>query len=179
MKYWLITDTHLSHKRLIDWGRPENFEDLIEQSLKIIKPEDTLIHLGDICIGEDKINNNVFTSLPCKKILVRGNHDNKSYSWYYEQGWDFVCETFRMRYKGKELLFSHFPVLEQDSKYTIHLPVHLNIHGHLHGMGKDSHRAISGYDKDGFNIDIAPDTHDYKLVNLDKVIDECNKCASI
>lgn len=169
MKYWLITDTHLGHKKLIDLGRDSDFEEKIINSLKIIRPEDTLIHLGDICIGNDKEFNQVFTSLPCKKILVRGNHDNKSYSWYYDRGWDFVCEYMRMRFKGKEILLSHMPLLAEDSETTLYKNVDKNIHGHLHGKGRYSHRAVEGY-ADGFNYDIAPENHDYKLVELDKII---------
>jgi calcineurin-like phosphoesterase family protein len=170
MKTWLITDTHFNHKRLINWGRPENFEELIRESCKKIKPEDTLIHLGDICIGGDEEASKFFTNLKCKrKILVRGNHDNKSYSWYYRMGWDFVCENFRMRYKGKEILFSHMPILAEHTVQTTYLPVDMNIHGHLHGRGEYSHRAIEGY-KVPFHVDIAPDINNYDMVDLDNAI---------
>jgi len=68
MNIWVTTDTHLNHTKLIEYGRPENFEDKIKKGLvNNIKKDDLLIHLGDVCIGDDKKNNNWFK----KKIEVQ------------------------------------------------------------------------------------------------------------
>lgn len=135
MKYYITTDTHFGHAMLVNHGyREEGFETKILSQLSKVDG-DVLLHLGDFCIGNDELWHTKFMETVSphfkKKILVRGNHDNKSYSWYYAHGWDFVCETMRLRFQGKELLFSHMPVLAEDSKYTTYLKVDMNFHGHL------------------------------------------------
>jgi len=124
-KIWIISDTHFNHDKMVDYcNRPKNFEELIIKNLEVIKVEDILIHLGDVCFGNDKENNKKLTQLKCKKWLVKGNHDKKSNKWYLENGWDFVCESFSDNYFGKKILFSHCPMPAE--KYD------LNIHGHFH-----------------------------------------------
>lgn len=142
MKIWLTTDTHFGHKKLIEFtGRPEGFETKIlnnlvngpGQSGTNFKNGDLLIHLGDFCIGKDADWHQLFMeSLPTvRKVLVRGNHDKKSDQWYYEHGWDFVCQNFTLYFQGKRILFSHRP--QPDGKFDI------NIHGHFHNSDHHLH----------------------------------------
>lgn len=173
MKYWILTDTHFGHEMLTRNGhRGLGFETQILDNLKKVQG-DVLLHLGDFCIGEDTYWHEVFMAEAKKQfkrvVLVRGNHDNKSYSWYYDHGWDFVCETMHMRFQGKEILFTHMPALAETTKLSAYHPVYMNIHGHLHGAGQYSHRAIDGYDA-GFHYDCAPDTHDLMPVSLEKIV---------
>lgn len=166
MTYYITTDTHFGHDMLVrENHRGEGFENLILKNLKKVQG-DVFLHLGDICIGDDKRwHEDLMTVLDNKfkkKILILGNHDNKSYSWYYDNGWDFVCETMRLRFLGKEVLFSHIPIPYNEE-------VDKNIHGHLHGAREYSQRSIEGY-KAGFHYDCAPDTHNYEPVNLKSVV---------
>ena len=126
MKIYLITDTHFNHKKMVEYcGRPENFDELIYKGLKEMQGCDLLIHLGDICIGGDlETHYHLNGILKCKKILVKGNHDKKSNQWYLDNGWNFVCNSFRDNLFGKDILFSHEPDIT--GNYDI------NIHGHLH-----------------------------------------------
>lgn len=143
-RIFLISDTHFSHSKIIEYGRPKDYEYQIKKHLKLLVDKtDTLIHLGDICIGNDKENSNWFKrELGCKTILVKGNHDGKSYSWYLDNGWDFVCREFVAKYFGKVIVFSHIPFLYDKERYD------LNIHGHLHDR---IHRDI-GIDYSGRNF---------------------------
>ena len=177
MKYIITTDTHFGHEKIVTTfaEREKGFE---LKQLRAIEDAGinnkgaTLIHLGDICIGKDEHWHEELkrhTLQYARKILVRGNHDNKSYNWYYEHGWDFVCETMRMRFMGKELLFSHMPILAEETETTLYHNVDMNIHGHLHGRGKYSHRAVEGYAA-GFHYDCAPSEHDLKPIDLEKII---------
>lgn len=125
-KIYIITDTHLGHDNIVKYcNRPVNHSDLILENLKIIKEGDILIHLGDFCIGKDEEwHRKFFEMIPnTTRILIRGNHDHKSDSWYLEKGWSFVCEEFNNTYFGKKITFSHIP--RKDIK-------NINIHGHYH-----------------------------------------------
>lgn len=127
MNIFLISDTHFGHSKMLEYeARPFDFEEKILDNLKVIKDEDILVHLGDVCIGRDAYwNEMMFSEIPMSRcILVRGNHDGKSFNWYYDHGWNFVCDSFTMDIYGKKILFSHIPQLDGD--YDI------NIHGHCH-----------------------------------------------
>lgn len=129
-KSWLIADTHLKHQRVATYcRRPENFTELIDRNVKqTVKPEDTLLHLGDVGIdkaeGPDGFMKYV-RDWPGRKILVRGNHDQKSVMWYMDHGFDFACDA--MIFRGAWL--THKPWLGELPKGCF-----VNVHGHLHNV---------------------------------------------
>lgn len=127
MRIILTTDTHFNHDKLIEYGRPKGFENKIKDALlKEVKQDDLLIHLGDICVGNDIENSNWFkTRLKCKTYLVRGNHDKKSIKWYFKNGWDVVAERLDINMFGKKMCFTHKPVA-WDGYFDV------NYHGHFH-----------------------------------------------
>lgn len=91
-----------------------------------MKPDDTLIHLGDVGIdkteGPDGFMKYV-RDWPGRKVLVRGNHDNKSCVYYMEHGFTFACDMLEFR----SVLLTHKPWLD-----PLPRSCHLNVHGHLH-----------------------------------------------
>jgi len=126
-KIWITTDTHFGHANMVAYcGRPVDFSERILANLHFLQPEDTLIHLGDICIGGDAYWHEKLSGIHCRKILVKGNHDNKSNSWYLSHGWDFVCNSFTLTISGKKVVFSHQPQCLADNDF--------NIHGHFHNQ---------------------------------------------
>lgn len=127
MTTWITTDTHFGHNNLVTKYkcRPETFSDDLYNAWKTqVKPEDTVIHLGDVSFDTNWLLR--VAELPGKKILVRGNHDTKTGSWYLEHGWSFVCTSFSTRVEGIDIIFSHEPLM----KHTFDI----NVHGHLHNM---------------------------------------------
>lgn len=161
MKYWIIADTHFNHSKIIDYcNRPKNHEALMLKELSTIKETDCLIHLGDICIGNDTIVHGLIKNLKCRKILVKGNHDSKSYSWYMEHGWDFVCDVFKIKYAGKIICLSHKPQ-PWDGDWEI------NVHGHLHNLG---HRDNDFKNLKQWHRLYSPEIMNYKPVELSNFI---------
>lgn len=163
-----MTDSHLGHMKLLEHGvRQHGFTEEIINAVHE-SSGDLLIHLGDVCIGNDDINHRallIAANKFRKKVLVRGNHDGHSDNWYYERGWDFVCRSFTAKYFGKNIIFTHKPFRKTEL-------FDLNIHGHLHGAKENSHRAddIEGkYDPD-FHIDVAPELRGYAPVKLQNLI---------
>lgn len=125
MKYWVVSDTHFSHAMLVNAGlRPKNCDELmVKHWVNQVKPDDTVIHLGDAA-WPNAWENDVFNKLPGRKVLVMGNHDKKSARWYSEHGFDFVCNMFVLKYGGFDMVFTHKP--------WINHPFDVNIHGHYH-----------------------------------------------
>lgn len=158
---YIISDTHFNHTdKMIEYcGRPENYNELIWKNLKQLKDDDILIHLGDVCIGKDREVHKKLQEFKFKKILVRGNHDKKSNSWYLNNGWDFVCEEFKDTLFGKNILFSHMPKV-WDGVYD------LNIHGHFHNSDHRRQEPELFKIKNGYQKLFALEYTNYKPINL-------------
>lgn len=129
MKTWIISDTHFNHDKLLEedyGGRPLNWAEKFQKNIKVVQKEDLLIHCGDVCIGKDEeMHAKFIVPIPAKKILVRGNHDKKSTTWYLNHGWDMVVDTFIDYRLGKRVLYTHIP---SPDLYGCDF----NIHGHIH-----------------------------------------------
>lgn len=125
MNVYLIADTHFNHKNIATYcQRPENFTELIiKRWNEVVKPEDTVIHLGDVQIG--KKSEWIMPALPGRKILVRGNHDRQqSCAWWMERGFAFACDGMKFR----NMWLTHEP------STSLADGCELNVHGHLHNI---------------------------------------------
>lgn len=155
MNIYVTTDTHFNHTKLVDifHARPADFQEQILRSHAKIAHDDLLIHLGDFCIGKDDEMHsrwNIATNHIRNRILVRGNHDNKSDEWYINHGWNCVVDGMAMTIRGKSVYFTHVPAPSSLAP----LGTQLNIHGHTHG---DAHRDkdVGNYYDPNFHIEIA------------------------
>ena len=170
MNYWITTDTHLGHEKLLEYGRPERFSEKILKGVRnTVRRKDVLIHLGDICIGNDMYWHEELLrrtlSVSTKKWLVKGNHDRKSDTWYLNNGWDFVSDRIYLEKFGAKILFSHIPVgIIGDYTFDI------NIHGHFHDSDhRRNEPEISAILSDR-NILVALEYTNYMPVNLKKIV---------
>lgn len=127
--YYLITDTHIGHKNIVRLAnRPENFDELVFNSWRArVKPEDTVIHLGDVAWGEESLKR--FADLPGHRILVKGNHDAMPDAAYMEAGFVPVCAELLITFDGMRVLFTHRPKFGHTAD--------INIHGHVHDLHRE------------------------------------------
>jgi len=116
---FLISDTHFFHNNIIKYSdRPfkndkemNNF--MIESWNSNVGKNDKVIHLGDLAIGWDKTfktKRDCYKDLVSKlngyKILVRGNHDRETKSFYLDLGFSEVYDY----YVYDNTLFIHYPL---------------------------------------------------------------------
>lgn len=169
MNYWIISDTHFNHLKLEDWGgRSGDWQEKLWKGIEAIPAGDTLIHLGDISIGDDDTVNRRITMLKNRKyILVRGNHDKKSFGWYTERGWDFVCDGLELLYMGHYLHLTHRPSRPQGNNTW-------NIHGHTHGNLHRSEEYTDFYSKE-YHVDISPEIVGFSPIRLDTLVKKLRK----
>lgn len=127
MRILLISDTHLNHANISTYcDRPKNFTDtIIKHWNERVSDGDTVIHLGDVAIGPRQLVEFQIRSLKGRKILVRGNHDQKgSCSWWMDHGFDFACDAIQI----------HRCWLTHEPAKALPDGCDLNIHGHLHNI---------------------------------------------
>lgn len=138
---WLISDTHFGHKNIIKYcNRPMDHNTRMLKAWEVIRPEETVLHLGDLMVwyGSDlEWWKSILAGLEGKKYFLRGNHDKFKTAEYAELGWTEIPE-FIQEVKGQRVLFSHYPDTERTSKWDI------NVHGHIHNNPLDPKLAASG-----------------------------------
>jgi len=124
VRRYLLPDSHFYHKNMEQFtGRPTDFAERIIKNIKhVVRPQDEVIFLGDVIFGNQKQLRDIIKVLPGRKILTKGNHDKHSDTWFYNAGFDFVCDRIVI---GKYVL-SHVPVNIEEGQ--------INIHGHFHNV---------------------------------------------
>ena len=169
MTHWIITDTHFGHDKCIEYsGRPKEFATLLLNRLEAVcRTTDILIHLGDVCIGDDAFWHKKLSEVaPFNQWLIRGNHDSKSDSWYLSHGWTCVVDQLRFKKFGADVLFSHRP--QADSGYD------LNIHGHFHNSNHRRHESELVAVKNDKQLLVMVE-HEYRPYSLQKLIEGRSK----
>lgn len=145
---YFISDTHFGHANIMKFERNQfnnikehdNFIfELIENKVKL---NDTLYHLGDFGSLDDDILNR-WNNLPCKTVLIRGNHD-KSIGKLKNVFDEVHNEPI---FYNKRILLCHEPLPVTEGT--------LCVHGHLHNANLD----LPNY------LNISIHMINYKIVN--------------
>ncbi len=129
-KTFLIADTHFGHKNVIKYeNRPfsnvaEMDGTLITNWNSTVDMNDTVFMLGDFSFYNKTKTIEICRQLNGKKILVMGNHDNESYRFYLDCGFDEVS-----RYP---ILYQNFWILSHEPIYINENMPYANIYGHIH-----------------------------------------------
>jgi calcineurin-like phosphoesterase family protein len=153
IKVWLVSDTHW-HQDAERIHRPADHTLLsLVGWRRVVMPDDIVIHLGDVT-WKPKLLEGDLAQLPGRKVLVRGNHDRESLTWYMRHGFDFACDS--MVFKGVLLTHEPAPILPIDAS--------LNVHGHLH----DNEHRVADYEPRPFHRLLAIERTNYEPVEFGK-----------
>ncbi len=163
--YWITSDNHLGHEKIFTFEPKRKGFDTTIRYLNCVEEKDILINLGDIGFHDkEKWMGEYVNACKGKKILVFGNHDKGSYSYFYKQGFDFICERFSLDIYGFRIVFTHKPVWVPEGV--------LNIHGHFHSV-KPLEAVIEDYPfYDEKRHILITTEQDCKPINLKNVIDK-------
>jgi len=167
MNTWFTADTHFCHDNIRKYcNRPFNTVEemdaiIIENWNNIVKPIDTVWHLGDFSFKriqdyKDAVNGNI--------KLIKGNHD---YNYNYKIlikvfGADNLFDLFEFKYgKHKSIMLCHYAMrVWNKSHYNAG-----HLYGHSHGMTPSM----------GKSFDIGVDCNNFTPVHLDEVIERLDK----
>jgi calcineurin-like phosphoesterase family protein len=82
---------------------------LIQNWNEVVKPEDTVYHLGDVAFASPDMSKHILSILNGTKILILGNHDRngkKMATWGFAE----VHQSFQLELEGGILAnLSHYP----------------------------------------------------------------------
>lgn len=160
MQFYFTADYHLGHQNsngggIIEYcNRPyKNVEamnrSIIDNHNSIVKPEDTVFHIGDFCFKN--IDANINRSVEFEKLLngkiihIQGNHDNNN-------------STKCILYGGLINYYGHEMWMVHDPKY-FNKNYKINLVGHVHTAWKTQER-------DGvLLINVGVDVNNYRPIS--------------
>jgi calcineurin-like phosphoesterase family protein len=142
---FVISDTHFNHANILTFkdsvGKPtrtfssveEMNEIMIQRWNEVVRPGDTVYHLGDVLFGLNKEEwlSRHMPRLMGKKRLIFGNHDDPKY--FVGVGHFSKTMLWRM-FPEFNVLLTHVPVHPstlKEGRFDSDKPV-INIHGHIH-----------------------------------------------
>lgn len=129
-RVFAIGDTHFGHVKIITEYEPinrpyrtieEHDRDLVLRWNAVVKPKDTVWHVGDVFFGKN--GHYVLAALNGIKKLVMGNHDQYPIEVYHA----YFSRILGSAQYNKCIL-THIPVhpCQLERRYR------MNIHGHMH-----------------------------------------------
>lgn len=170
MNMWFISDTHWGHSNIIRFcSRPfssveEMNEKLIENWNEVVKPEDTVWHLGDFAFFSKPKIENVLSRLNGNKHLILGNHDQEFIKHREEILSNKLLSSIRnyaeVKIDKKLLVLFHYGQRVWNKSH--HGSIHL--YGHSHGTLPPFGKSVD------VGVDCKEITNEYRPIHLDEVI---------
>ncbi len=143
---YFTSDMHFCHENILKFEpisrkRYKNIDDMDRRICKVwnstVGSRDLVYVLGDIGMKHGQVIKAYMATLNGEKILIKGNHDKYSNTWYRDAGFATVLSgaiiylTNNMRVK-----LSHFPYDDPPFEPFKEMPTREDmplIHGHVHG----------------------------------------------
>lgn len=141
---YFTSDTHYYHRNIIKYSkRPyadltEMNNALVDNWNSVVRPEDTVYHLGDVSFGDEGQTHNVFSRLNGIVNLCYGNHDQVIKKSKLLQGrFNQIREYYELKFErqdGEEgrIVMCHFPMVVWNKSHR----GSWMLHGHCHGTLK-------------------------------------------
>lgn len=157
---YVTSDWHFGHTGITNHFRKqftslEAMEDtLLYETLGRVTKRDVLLCLGDMAFDQRGLDR--LRELPCRMILVRGNHDTLPTENFME-----VFDEIHGAYRYKNAFFTHIPI------HPMELYRGWNVHGHCHRGGP---RELQKGDEWRSYYNAIVEFNDYKIVPMEKIL---------
>jgi calcineurin-like phosphoesterase family protein len=164
MNIYFTADTHFGHNKILEWQsgtRPfktieEHDDTLIDNINSIVKPKDTLYHLGDFAWKASRVAH-YRHRIKCRNIiLIKGNHEAKGYKKLNEI-FSGVYDLKKIKVNGQEIVLCHYAMrVWNKSHYGV-----WHLYGHSHGSLRDNGQSLS--------LDVGVDSWGLAPVSFDQI----------
>lgn len=158
----VTSDHHFGHRNIIKYcNRPfesvnEMDHVMIEVWNQCVSDDDMVVHLGDFTFGNAETHGHIMGALKGKKLLTKGNHDNRSI--VNHTSWLGVRNRLKFKYLDRIVHMRHYPYTKEEM--TDESAVYL--HGHSHGSQGTFHDR---------QIDVGVDCWSFCPIELGELID--------
>jgi len=123
---FFTSDLHFFHQLVFKKYRnnfntiEEMHESIVKKWNRTVRKKDLVFVLGDVTFGKLDETKAIISRLNGRKILIRGNHDERftSAQWI-EMGFEDVRDTFVIKKENEKWILCHFP-FSSSFKYFYH-----------------------------------------------------------
>ena len=167
MNYFWTSDTHFKHKNIIKYShRPfssveEMDREMIKRWNSVVKPQDTIFHLGDFSFAEEDYIEHILRQLNGNKHLIWGNHDQaiekskklQAYFNWCRHYYELNIDGQDTRDGRRKIVMCHYPMIVWNKSHR----GSWMLHGHCHHNLRYPFEApildvgVDGEKKFGFN----------------------------
>ena len=160
-KLFLTSDQHWGHSNIIQYeNRPfATVEDMDATMIKnwnnVVSKSDIVIVAGDVSFYNKEKTAKIIQQLNGKKILVKGNHDQRNNQWWMDVGFAEVS-SYPIIYK-EWIVIQHEP-----PTYMNEATPYFYIYGHCHGT--EMYKTITKQ-----SACVCVERWDYQPVELEKI----------
>lgn len=171
MSIFFTSDTHFSHKNIIEYeNRP--FSGIEEMDAYMIwrwnekvKPTDSVYILGDFIFGKGADANKILRKLNGNKHLIKGNHDHFLKDGNFNKSlFNWVKDYYVLKYNKMKFILFHYPIQVWDCQHygAIHL------YGHIHS---NQGEHVMEYDlPNSYNVGV--DVNGYEPVSMEEILNK-------
>lgn len=163
MTLWFTSDNHFGHKNILAYEQRPFIslevmeEEMIERWNRVVRPHDTVWHLGDFSFHNQEKTIEIFNRLKGHKNIVLGNHDRKS-NWMKKVGFEEIIKGWTYVQVGiYPMQLCHYPwqmdKRHEGKSYPDQAPddgAGYLLHGHTHGParrhGRQFHVGVDAWD---------------------------------
>ena len=169
---FFTSDTHFCHNQGFLY-EPRGFssieehdETIVENWNKVVKPEDRVIHLGDVMLNDNEKGIEYIKRLNGEICIVWGNHCSENRQKLLSALPNVIVLGYAhlFKYKKLSIYLSHYPTLTanyDDKRLSQHV---INLHGHTH------QQANFLYPNNPFMYHVGVDSHNCTPVHIDEVM---------
>lgn len=171
MNYFFTSDTHFGHANIIKYSnRPfKNTEHMNEMLItnwnSVVKPSDTVFHLGDLGFTDEDVLIKIVERLNGQKFFLYGNHDKTvKRSKKLQSLFVKVCDYYELYVEdatvisGRQfIVMSHYAMLQWNKSHH----GAMMLHGHDHGTLE--------YPFNGRIMDVGTDPQKYFPISYEQV----------
>ena len=164
---YFTSDLHLGHRNIISLQyRPfESVEEmdraLIDNFNSVVKKNDTVFILGDLCFRlKPNKANEVISRLNGRKYLIKGNHDLEYDPALFIDIKDYMTVSLNEKY----FTLMHYPMLSWPKKERGSIQLYGHIHARMDYNERNRAEGIKRYD-------VGVDANDFYPVSVDSIMD--------
>lgn len=164
MTVWFTSDTHYGHRNVIEYSnRPYSSVEEMDEAMvanwnSIVRPGDSVYHLGDFAFHRPARAAEIAKSLNGQKFLIWGNHDKalRRHPEFCSQ-WIWCRDLDSISVGDQKVILCHYAMLTWKESHR----GSWQLHGHSHGtLPEDPH---------SLRIDVGVDPRGYFPISFEDV----------
>jgi len=158
--YFFTADEHYGHKNIIKYcNRPftnvqEMDETIISNLNKVVKSNDTVVHLGDFCLASKKygdVMDKYISKLNGNHIFIPGSHD-------YWLPQNKISHIWQKAFGKQQVVCCHYAMRTWPASHWGSWHLYGHSHGKLPGIGK--------------SMDVGVDVHNFAPWSFDEIAEK-------